>query len=326
MNTDRTNNSLGSFRPPALLKSPHVQTIAAAQIRLTRAPPSNTLLVPLDDGDQLALEVSTPEKWRPGDPVVLLIHGLCGCQESNYLVRLAKKLFRRGRRVIRMNQRGCGSGRGLARNLYHSGRSDDALAAVKAVREVSPGAPLTVVGFSLGGNMVLKLAGELASEAQELFERVVAICPPANLLACAYLISRPSSRMYDQFFVRLLKRMVAERHTLFPELGPVDLPEQLSLYLFDDVYTAPQCGFKNALDYYEKSSSVPLVPDIEVPCHILFAEDDPFVDPAALDAVPVPSNVQVVRTRYGGHLGFLGFPGRPGGFRWMDSQILAWIG
>ena len=310
------------FRPPPFLANPHLQTILAAQVRLTRPPPSTTLLAPLDDGDQLALEVSTPEGWSPGGRTVLLIHGLCGCQESNYLVRIARKLYRLGIRAVRMNQRGCGSGRGLARHLYHSGRSEDVLAAVRALRETSPVS--SVAGFSLGGNMALKLAGELGAAAREHFGQVIAICPPASLLACAYLISRPSSRVYDQFFVRLLRRMVSERHALFPDLGPVDLPDELTLYGFDDVYTAPQSGFRNALDYYTRSSSAPLVPNIEVPCHILFAEDDPFIDAAALDGVRVPANVEVVRTRHGGHLGFLGRPGDEGGFRWMDAQVLRW--
>ncbi len=311
------------FRPPPLLRNPHVQTIVAAQVRLTRPPPSTTLLARLDDGDQLALEVSTPEGWSPGDRTVLLMHGLCGCQGSNYLVRLAKKLYRLGIRAVRMNQRGCGSGRGLARHLYHSGRSEDALAAVQALRETSPVS--SVVGFSLGANMALKLAGELGAAAAEHFDQVVAICPPANLLGCAYLISRPSSRLYDQFFVRLLRRLVADRHALFPDLGPVDLPDELTLYGFDDVYTAPHSGFKNALDYYARSSSAQFVPNVQVPCHVLFAEDDPFIDPAALDAVRVPANVQVIRTPHGGHLGFLGMPGKRRGFRWMDAQILRWV-
>lgn len=320
------NGRPGSFRPPPLLKNAHVQTIAATQFRLTRPPPSTTLFVRLDDGDQLALEVSTPKTWRPDGRTVLLIHGLCGCQDSSYLVRIAKKLFRRGLRAVRMNQRGCGTGHGLARHLYHSGRSEDVLAAVRALRTTSAAGRLSVVGFSLGGNMALKLAGELGDAAREHFDRLVAICPPANLLGCAYLISRPSSRIYDQFFVRLLRRMVAERHLLFPDLGPVELPAELTLYQFDDVYTAPQSGFKNALDYYARASSAPLVPNVHVRCHILFAEDDPFIDPAALDGVRVPANVEITRTRYGGHLGFLGIPGMDGGFRWMDSKILEWVG
>lgn len=319
------NDHAASFRPAPFLGNPHLQTIAATQVRLTRPPPSSTLLVRLDDGDQLALEVSTPETWHPGRRTVLLIHGLCGCHGSSYLVRIAKKLYRRGLRAVRMNQRGCGSGRGLARYLYHSGRSEDVLSVVRTLRQTSPESPLSVLGFSLGGNMALKLAGELGAAALEYFDQVIAVCPPANLLGCAYLISRPSSRLYDQFFVRLLRRMVAERHALFPDLGPIDLPAELTLYLFDDVYTAPQSGFRNALDYYTRSSSAPLVPEVRVSCRILFAEDDPFIDAAALDAFRLPSNVQVVRTRGGGHLGFLGMPGSDGGFRWMDSQVLRWI-
>ncbi len=309
------------FRPFPLLGNPHVQTILGSQLRWSRAPASSRSLVLLDDGDRIAIEVSTPPEWTPRERTVLLIHGLCGCQDSGYLVRLSRRLFAAGIRAVRMNQRGCGSGAGLARNLYHSGRSEDVEAVLRHLRRETPDSPLDVVGFSLGGNMALKLAGELGDAMTDLCDQVVAICPPANLLACAHRLSQPHARIYDQYFVRLLRRMVADRHERFPDLGPFELPPRLSLYEFDDLYTAPHSGFASALDYYTRSSSAPLTPNVRVRCRVLFAEDDPFIDPEAL--APFPSRVEVLRVSHGGHLGFVGAPGRR--FRWMDECVLGWL-
>jgi len=103
------------------------------------------------------------------------------------------------------------------------------------------------------------------------------------------------------------------------------LPATLDLWTFDDLYTAPACGFRDARDYYRRSSSAPLVPRIRVPCRILFAEDDPFIDPTVLDHLELPPNVQVLKTPRGGHLGFLGLPGTRGGGFWMDGVVLGWL-
>jgi hypothetical protein len=124
----------------------------------------------------------------------------------------------------------------------------------------------------------------------------------------------------------LLKAAVANRHTRFADLPPVTFPARLSLYDFDQMYTAPQCGFRDADDYYARCSATPLVPQITIPCHILFAADDPFIASTVFDAVDLPPNVQIWRTARGGHLGFLGTPGRPGGYYWMDTLLLEWLG
>ncbi len=315
-----------SFRPFPLLGGPHLQTIFSAVLKWPVEPPAATRLVALPDGDRLALEVSTPPAWRPIDPTVLLLHGLCGCHRSPYLVRLARKLFRRGLRAIRMNFRGCGSGKGLARHPYHAGRSEDLLAVLKDLRAEWPESPLTAIGFSLGGNVALKLAGELGTAARGWIRQLIAVCPPADLLACSKLLARPENRLYNRTFVRLIKAEVGYRHRRFPDLPPVQLPRRATLYELDDLYTAPQCGFKGVLDYYEKASSAPLVPAIALPCRVLFAADDPVVDASALDRQPRPRNVQVQKTARGGHLGFLGAPWYDGGFRWMDARLLEWIG
>jgi hypothetical protein len=113
------------------------------------------------------------------------------------------------------------------------------------------------------------------------------------------------------------------RHRRFPDLPPAPpLPDRLTLFDIDDLYTAPQCGFQNARDYYRQSSSAPLVTRIAVPARILFAADDPVVDASVLDGLKLPENMQVVKTAAGGHLGFLGSPWRNGGFRWLDGWLL----
>jgi len=313
------------FRPLPLLTNPHVQTFVAAKLAWPLEPPSVTRFVQLPDDDTIALEVSTPAGWQPEDQTVVLLHGLCGCHRSPYMQRLARKLLRCGIRAVRMNLRGCGSGKGLARYPYHSGQSTDVLAVLESLQQACPRSPVTLVGFSLGGNIILKLAGELAAMVPANVQRVIAICSPVDLAACVRLLLQPANRLYDRYFTQLLCAEVAYRHSRFPDLPPVKLPQRLSLYEFDEYYTAPQCGFRDALDYYRQCSAAPLVPQITIPCHMLFAADDPVVDAHVFDGVALPPHVQVIRTSYGGHLGFLGIPGRPGGYHAMDAQLLAWI-
>jgi uncharacterized protein len=318
--------AMPAFQPLPFLAHRHLQTIIAAKVYLPREPPSVRRLVGLPEGDRIALEVSTPRGWQPPAPTVVLIHGLCGCHRSAYMMRLAFKLWRCGVRAIRMNMRGCGSGKGLARQPYHSGRSEDVRAVLEALLADTPQSPLLLVGFSLGGNMALKLAGELGKTAAALLRQVIAVCPSADLAACARLFALPRNRLYERHFMRRIRADVADRQARFPDEPRVELPRELSLYAFDNLYTAPLCGFRHADDYYARCSAAPLVPGITIPCRLLFAADDPFIDATVFDHIALPSNIQVVRTSHGGHLGFLGRPGLPGGYRWMDAMLLQWLG
>jgi hypothetical protein len=182
-----------------------------------------------------------------------------------------------------------------------------------------------LVGFSLGGNIALKLAGELEDGARSLFDQLIAVCPPIDLLKSSERFSLPGNRLYERYFVKRLIADVSYRHRLFPELGPLSLPRRLRLIDFDDIYTAPQCGFESALDYYRRASSAPLLARIRIRGRILFAADDPLIDSSLLEDQKLPENLTVLVTTCGGHLGFLGRPGRPGGYRWMDHQVLDWI-
>lgn len=310
------------FRPFPLLGNPHVQTLVGNLLSLAREPRSVTKLVTLPDGDRLALEVSTPDAWREADPTVVLVHGLCGSHRSTYLVRLAGKLVRRGARAVRLNLRGNGSGEGLARRPYHAGCSDDVRAALEVLRAETPRSPLTLAGFSLGGNIALKLAGELGRDGDALLAGVVGVCPAVDLLAGWRRIERQP--LYHRHFVRLLLREMRRRHAASGEPCPTFSP-WVSLFDFDDRYTAPRWGHAGAEAYYEAASARDLLPRIAVPCRVLLAEDDPIIDSSCWEH-RMPPGAELIRSPRGGHLGFVGAPpalARPD-VRFMDDVVLRW--
>lgn len=312
------------FQPLKFFSGCHAQTILGSLTSFCQAPNSEREYVCLPDMDCLTMERCTPPQWRPTDPTIVMIHGLCGSHNSNYLKRLSKKLYRQGVQTVRVNLRGCGSSKGLSRFFYHCGSSDDVLACVKLIKRKHPQSPITLVGFSLGGNIALKLAGELGEAGKELLAQVIAVNAPADLKSSVRLISQPKNMMYERYFIRLLRSDVYYRHRRFG-LPKVHLPITMSLYEFDENYIAPQIGYKSALDYYEACSAKKVIPHIAVSCQILFASDDPIIDTNCLDDESLPNNIQVIKTSHGGHLGFLASPMHKAGVRWMDHFVLSWI-
>ncbi|MBS0626270.1 MAG: alpha/beta fold hydrolase [Verrucomicrobia bacterium] len=313
------------FEPFPFLHDPHHQTIINSFFNLLFEPPSDSKLVLLPDGDKISLEISTPREWKPTDLTVMLVHGLCGSHKSPNLVRMAKKLEPMGIRVVRYNMRGCGSGRGLSKKIYHSGRSEDVFESIKALKREHPQSPIVLIGFSLGGNIVLKLAGELGSIGKEFLTKVIAVSPPVDLYSSVKMLGEPSNAMYEKYFYRLLRSDVHYLHKKFKDLPRIKLPRNLKLYEFDQLYTAPTSGFASADDYYNKCSSAHFVPDITIPTKILLAEDDPIISSASLDAFTIPASVKLFKTKKGGHMGYLGAMGTEKGFYWLDSLLTDWI-
>lgn len=221
--------------------------------------------------------------------------------------------------------RGSGTGAGLARKVYHCGQSDDLFPVLKQFKWKNPDSPFTVVGFSLGGNIGLKAAGENPSEFSELVDQLIGLCPATDILTAVRLLGLPENKIYEQHFIRCLKTQLAERYRHFPDLPVVELPDLFSLFEFDQLFTAPQCGFRSALDYYRHASASRVIPNITTRTEILFAADDPFIDWTALNGLTLPRNLGIHLTRKGGHMGFIGHPAKKGGYRWMDSQLLEWI-
>lgn len=313
------------FEPFPFLDTPNKQTILGSAFNFFLGPISVQKLVNLPDGDKISLEITTPKDWKPTDLTVFMVHGLCGSHKSTYLVRITKRLESLGIRAVRFNMRGCGSGRGLAKSSYHSGRTEDIFHAIQSVKKDHPESPIVLIGFSLGGNMVLKLAGELGSTAEPYLKGVIGVSPPVELYSSVQMLGQPQNSFYEKYFYRLLRSDVHYRHKKFRDLPSIQLPRDLKLYEFDQIYTAPIHGFKNAMDYYDKCSSSHIITDIEVPTKILLSEDDPIVSPHSLDRYHLPSNVTVFKTKKGGHMGYLGNPNSEKGFYWLDSVLMDWI-
>ncbi len=314
------------FEPHPWMAGPHLQTILARFWPWPRRPlPSTYAEVEAGDGDRLSVLESIPEGWSPGGPSALLIHGLAGCARSPYVVRVGSRLASLGVRVVRMNLRGAGSGFGLARSFYHGGRSEDLRAVAAWIARRAPGSPIALVGFSLGANLALKLAGESADRPVEGLDCVVAANPPLDLDACCWRIQEPRNRIYDRSFLRTLRAEVARLHAAFPDLDLVDVAAARSLLQFDELYTAPLNGFGSAADYYARSSAGPLIPRIEVPGLVIHAEDDPFVPPGPFWSIEFPPSLALEMIPQGGHLGYLSRKPWWGDRRWLDARITAWL-
>lgn len=314
------------FRPHPLLWGGHLQTLAGAYLPGPRFDyRARQQIVDLPDGDRLVLHDDQPDGWRPGDRAALLIHGLGGCHLSPYMQRIAAKLERQGVRSFRMDLRGCGAGMALARLPYHSGRSEDAAAAIEAIAALCPGSPVTLVGFSLGGNIALKLLGELGDRPCGNLDRAVAVCPPADLMAAIGHISRPVNRLYELHFLRRLIEQVRRRRKVLPDLPGVEWPRTpRRLWEFDDVFTAPVCGFGRANNYYRQASSLSLRGGIRLPALVIAARDDPLVPVSSLAPLDECAAVRLEIVASGGHLGFVGR--RHGADRrWLDGRIAAFV-
>jgi predicted alpha/beta-fold hydrolase len=325
MPSPQPRHNPSDFRPLPLLRNPHVQTLLG---HLWPCPkwshPVRRHVVRVADGDAVVLYDTAPPGWAPGKPVALLAHGLTGSHRSPQVQRLANFLLPHGWRVVRMDLRGAKPSIDLSRQTYHAGRSDDLRAAVEVVHGWAPTSPITLVGFSLGGNAVLKLAGEAAERPVPGLSRVGALAPPIDLERCAALMSRPQNRLYDSYFVRELIQEAHLRQHHFPDLPPLRFPRRMTIRLFDDLYTAPRCGFADALDYYRRVSAFRLVPRIQLPTFILTARDDPFIAVEPFEALRLPAHVALRIAPHGGHLGFLGWDGA-GGYRWAERRIAEWL-
>jgi len=323
--TTESRAAAPAFEPHPWLKGGHAQTIGGWLMGEARGNDAQAHAIDLDDGDRLLVLESLPGGWRDGAPAAVLIHGLAGSADATYVVRLARRLLAMGVRVVRMNLRGAGDGFGLARRIYHAGRSDDVRAVVEWLADRARGSPIAVAGFSLGASLTLKLAAESPGRPANGLDCILAANPPIDLRACARRMREPSNLVYDRNFVRWLRREAARLHRRFPDLGPVDLRGVRSIYEFDDRYTAPRNGFASAEDYYRRSSAGPLAPLIELPGLVVHAADDPFIPVEAFQTVAFPANVEFELCAHGGHLGYISRNRWRGDRRWLETRLADWL-
>jgi predicted alpha/beta-fold hydrolase len=224
-----------------------------------------------------------------------------------------------------MNLRGAGAGFGLSQRFYHAGLTEDVRHVGEWLGTNATGSPWALVGFSLGANLVLKLAAEAPSHPLPGFDCVLAANPPIDLAACCRQLARPANRLYDLSFVSALRREVRRLHASYPELGPIDRVRASSVYEFDDVFTAPRNGFAGAEDYYARSSAGPLIPQIEVAGLVIHAADDPFIPASLFEGVRFPRQLEWELVSAGGHLGYVSRRPWQGDHRWLDARLAAWL-
>ena len=308
---------ISEFNPNIWLRNPHIQTLLGSKWRPPKVWQGAQSHIELPDQDRLICATNTPSNWQETDPTVLIFHGLLGHQNAPYVLRAAQIMLAEGWRVIRVNFRGCGPGFDQAKGICHSGRSEDIAAAVAYTHQQYPQSLIGIVGFSQGGNVVLKYASECHNDP---VSQIVAICPPIDLAACADRFTLKSNRMIRHYFVKKLRHYTTTRHRLFPELGssPV-IASDHGLWEFDQYYTSQHAGFNDVHEYYNAVSSIRTLEHIETPTTLLFAEDDPIIDCSMVDPHNLPANISIYKTRHGGHMGYFQLPRPTVG--WLDHFI-----
>lgn len=308
------------FEP--LFPNPDVLTILGnfwpRTLDTARFPEQETLCA-TEPGVQVLVKSQRP----PGEPKgqLLLVHGLEGSSDGGYMRSLAHAALGRGYAAHRFNIRGCGGTERLANTLYHSGLTGDLRFVLDRLRRE---APVLLVGFSLGGNMSLKLAGELGEQGPELLAGVCAVSAPIDLLASVRRIGEPRNWLYERRFVRRMQQRLRVRHGHMPERFPTaGLDRIRTVFEFDDRFTAPHFGFRDAVHYYTTQSSNQYLERIRVPTLLIWAKDDPMIPSSVYDHPAVRSNpcIRAIPVGHGGHLGFLA---RRGPRFWVDHVILDW--
>jgi predicted alpha/beta-fold hydrolase len=258
-------------------------------------------------------------------PTLIALHGLNGSSEAHYMRGLAAKAYARGMNVVRLNQRNCGDTEHLAEGLFHSGLTADAARVIDELIHVDGLKTIGVAGYSLGGNLALKLAGEYGAHAPRALIGVAAVSPIIEISECTRALERPGNGLYQWNFVRDLKRRMRRKEQCHP--GHFDLARLNAIKTvreFDESYTAPYFGFRNAEDYYHRASAMRVIDRIRVPALIITAEDDPFVPSAPFHDARVAGNphIDLRISRHGGHCGFVGEPrGGDDGY-WAEDQIV----
>jgi predicted alpha/beta-fold hydrolase len=320
---------LPPFHPHPLLRGGHRQTLFAYFIRSRAARYSATRhRVDLPDGDVLMLHDDCPPDWGPGRPFAVLMHGLGGCHSSPYIERIAGKLTACGVRTFRLDHRGAGAGANMSRLPYHAGRSEDVREAFEAASRLCPGSLGGLAGFSLSGNMLLKMLGENGRMrySPEHLACAMAVNPPIDLSLCSQALGRTDNRFYDRYFTKLLVPQVQQRIDSFPDAPrPAAGWAPQTLREFDETYTAPASGFASLQDYYDRSSSAQFVESIETPTFILTGRDDPLIPACSFEELPEVSAVSLHIADHGGHLGYVSGKSPDPDRRWMDWRVIDWL-
>lgn len=292
--------------------------------RFPRLPPADARFFDVaPDARVLAHAYWQPRRERAA--TLLALHGLEGSSSAHYMRGLADKAFARGLNVVLLNQRNCGHTEHLSRGLYHSGLTHDPATVMRALAAADGLGDFVLAGYSLGGNLALKLAGELGDGHDLPVRAVCAVSPTMDLAACVAALELPRNRLYQWNFVRNLRGRMRRKAAAWPsDYDRRVLNGVWTVRQFDEALTAPHHGFSSAADYYHRASALRVVDRIRTPTLILAAKNDPFVPPAQFSAPEVASNryITTVVTDDGGHCGFVSEPGGGHDGYWAEEQAV----
>jgi predicted alpha/beta-fold hydrolase len=324
---------IGEFIPRRFLSNGHVQTLVGNFLpRKQSLPEGEARIVEVDPGD-----ASMPPShvlcychWQQDAsrrPTMLIVHGLEGSSSSQYVVGNAARAWSAGYNVVRMNMRNCGGTDHLSPTLYHSGLSADVDVVMRTLAAEKHLAAFALVGYSMGGNLVLKLAGDLGQAAPHYLKAVVGISPVMDLAVSADALHWPQNRVYEWKFMRGLLLRFRRKVELFPVIYSAKGVETIrTIRQFDDRITARYSGFQGADDYYARAASSRVADRIAVPALVLHSLDDPFIKmlPSTREALRANPHVTLVETAHGGHCAFLAPAVGYDGY-WAEKALLGFV-
>jgi predicted alpha/beta-fold hydrolase len=324
------------FTPRKWLSNAHLQTIVGNFLpRKNSLPTPTSELIEVTPAHhrQIATQVLCECHWQPASvkarrTTVILLHGLEGSSNSQYVIGNANKLWAAGCNVVRMNMRNCGGTEKLTPTLYHSGLSGDVDAVLRHCIEVHGSQSVALIGYSMGGNLVLKLTGELGVETPPQLRCVVGVSPAVDLAASADALHEPQNRLYEQKFLRALLKRFRRKSMLFPRAYDPQMAAAIgSLRDFDDRITALYSGFRSADDYYYRAAAARVLDRLAVPTLLIHAADDPFIRFTPETRANIAANPYItwLETEHGGHCAFLA-PSTPtnDGY-WAEHTALRFI-
>lgn len=311
------------FEP--FFKNPHLSTIAGnfwSRPNVDARWPVEAVRYRTEPEVEVLVHSQRPDGPPRGE--IILVHGLEGSSAAGYARSMSYAALEAGYATHRFNMRSCGGTENFATSNYHSGQTGDLLHVVKERREKS-GLPIYLIGFSLGGNVVLKLTGELGDEAHSLLTAVCAVSTPIDLKACALALGKPENIIYERRFLARLRERIRLRHQQAPERYSLEpLKSVRSIYDFDNLYTGPLFGFGTADNYYATQSSNKFIDKIRIPALVVQAKDDPLIPFQVYDHPAFRENpfLTLVAVEHGGHLGFIA-RNRPR--FWLDGLVTGWL-
>lgn len=313
-----------AFEPHPLLRNPHLATVTAAYLpRTVSSLPVTERLFEVEPGTRLRAKCHWQENSQQ-HPTLVLVHGFEGSSESPYMLGTALKAFDAGFNVLRMNQRNCGGTEHLTPTLHNAGLSADCRAVLDELVERDALPEIFFAGYSVGGNLVLKMAGELGPNAPQEFRGLCAVSPCLDLASCSKGSGLPRNLLYEWYFLRCVRSTLEKKAALFPERYCVDeLPRVSTLREWHEVVTAPAFGYRDAAEYYREASALRVVRHIRVPTLIVTAQDDPFIPFESFQDPAIAANrfITLVAPERGGHCAFISRSGGPERF-WAESRVV----